>query len=103
MGKALDLMERAFESILNNWSLIYDEAFMMDSIFAEISDTVDPFREYLTYMSEEKGGYRVDGNQDDKVNQWMRYVQLYFIPPMQILCRQMISVLSLELFVPWLF
>ena len=66
MGKALDLMETAFESILNDGSLIYDEAFMMDSIFAEISNTVDPFREYLTYMSEEKGGYRVNGNQDDK-------------------------------------
>ncbi len=67
MGKALDLMERAFESILNNGSLIYDEAFMMDSIFAEISETVDPFCKYLKYMWVEKGRYRVDGNQDDKV------------------------------------
>ena len=69
MGKALDLMERAFESILNNGSLIYDEAFMMDSIFAKISKTVDPFCEYLNYMWVKKGGYRVDGNQDDKVYQ----------------------------------
>ena len=59
MGKALDLMERAFESILNNGCLIYDQDFMMDSIFAKISKTVDPFREYLNYMWEEKGGYRV--------------------------------------------
>jgi hypothetical protein len=69
MGKALDLMERAFKSILNNGCLIYDQDFMMDSIFAKISKTVDPFREYLNYMWEEKGGYRVDGNQDDKVLQ----------------------------------
>ena len=50
MGKALDLMETAFESILNDGSLIYDEKFMMNSIFAEITESVDPFREYLQYM-----------------------------------------------------
>eukprot|EP00956_Cyclotella_meneghiniana_P014747 scaffold22205_cov76-Cyclotella_meneghiniana.AAC.14 len=67
MGKALDLMETAFESIINDGSLIYDEDFMMNSIFAEISDTVDPFREYLQYMWVKKSGYTVAGPRDEKV------------------------------------
>ena len=67
MGKALDLMETAFESIINDGSLIYDEDFMMNSIFAEISNTVDPFREYLQYMWVKKSGYTVAGPRDEKV------------------------------------
>lgn len=67
MGKALDLMETAFESILNDGSLIYNEEFMMDSIFSEITESVDPFREYLQYMWVEKSGYTVAGPRDEKV------------------------------------
>lgn len=68
MGKALDLMETAFESILNDGSLIYDEEFMMNSIFAEITESsVDPFRENLQYMWVEKSGYTVAGPRDEKV------------------------------------
>ena len=40
---------------------------MMNSIFAEISEIADPFREYLEYMWVEKSGYTVDRNQDSKV------------------------------------
>ena len=53
MGKVLDLMEISFESIVDDPKLILDEEFMM-GIFSEISDKVDPFQEYLTYMFEEK-------------------------------------------------
>ena len=67
MGKALDLMETAFESVLNDGSLIYDEEFMMNSIFAEISAEVDPFREYLQYVWVEKSGYTVAGPRDETV------------------------------------
>ena len=53
MGKALDLMETSFESIVDDPKLILDEEFMM-GIFSDISDKVDPFQEYLLYMFEEK-------------------------------------------------
>jgi hypothetical protein len=36
MGKALDAMETAFESVLDNGELILDEDFMMNDLFLEL-------------------------------------------------------------------
>ena len=54
MGKALDAMEYSFEMILNNGELSLDEQFMMNHLFMDLSDTIDPFREYLEFMFEDK-------------------------------------------------
>ena len=50
MGKALDAMEKAFEQILDNGELIFDEDFMMNQMFVELSETIDPFKRYLEFM-----------------------------------------------------
>ena len=50
MGKALDAMEMAFDSILDNGELILDEDFMMNKLFFDLSHTIDPFKEYLDYV-----------------------------------------------------
>lgn len=42
MGMALDAMEAAFQEIVDNGELLFDEDFMMN-IFSEISNVVDPF------------------------------------------------------------
>jgi hypothetical protein len=54
MGKALDAMEHAFEMILDNGELCLDEEFMMNRLFMDLSDTIDPFRAYLEFMFEDK-------------------------------------------------
>jgi hypothetical protein len=68
MGLALDLMETSFESIIDEPELILDEDFMM-GIFNCISESVDPFQAYLSYMFEEKLSPNVSGSTDleDKV------------------------------------
>jgi hypothetical protein len=43
MGKALVAMEKVFEQILENGELIFDEDFMMNQMFIELSETIDPF------------------------------------------------------------
>ena len=67
MGFALDAMETAFESILDNGELILDEDFMMNQIFADISSRVDPFREYMEYMWMERTSHVVSKKSEDKV------------------------------------
>jgi hypothetical protein len=54
MGKVLSCMERAFESIVDDLSLILDEEFMLEHMFKDISDQVDPFAEYIEHMYEQK-------------------------------------------------
>jgi hypothetical protein len=68
MGLALDLMETAFESIIDAPELILDEDFMM-GIFSKISEKVDPFQAYLSYMFEEKLSPNISRSTsiDDKV------------------------------------
>ena len=53
MGKVLGTLEKTFEEIVDEPSLFLDEDFMME-IFAEISEKVDPFQEYILYMFEQK-------------------------------------------------
>jgi hypothetical protein len=53
MGKALDAMEEAFEAIIDNGELILDEDFMMN-IFSELTEKIDPFKDYMEYMFEDK-------------------------------------------------
>jgi hypothetical protein len=65
MGKALDIMESAFESIIDDPSKFLDEDFMM-GLFTEITTKVDPFKAYLEYMFEEKlGNIVVNSTSDD--------------------------------------
>ena len=46
MGKALDSMESAFENIMSNGELIYDEDFMMNTMFSEIMETASKHHHY---------------------------------------------------------
>jgi hypothetical protein len=69
MGKALDLMERAFESIIDNRELMLNEDFMMNKLFSDIAKTaVNPFKTYLEYMFEENLGN--NGLSGNKVLPW---------------------------------
>jgi hypothetical protein len=43
-------MERAFEAILDDPSLFLDEDFMLNTMFKDISDKVDPFAENISHM-----------------------------------------------------
>jgi hypothetical protein len=70
MGKALDAMEKAFEQILDNGELIFDEDFMMNQMFVELSETIDPFKRYLEFMFEEKLSRAIGGKDEDKVLPW---------------------------------
>ena len=66
MGKVLTCMETAFEAILDDPSLFLDEDFMLNTMFKEISDQVDPFAEYISHMYEQKVTLTVTGaNNDD--------------------------------------
>ena len=65
MGKALDILEDAFEAIIEDPSKFFDEDFMM-GLFSEISDKVDPFKAYLEYMFEEKLGNIVVNSKDEE-------------------------------------
>jgi hypothetical protein len=68
MGLALDLMETAFESMIDAPELILDEDFMM-GIFFKISEKVDPFQAYLSDMFKEKLSPNISRSTsiDDKV------------------------------------
>ena len=66
MGKLLTCMETAFEAILDDPSQFLDEDFMLNTMFKEISDQVDPFAEYISHMYEQKVTLTVTGaNNDD--------------------------------------
>ena len=84
---ALDAMEKAFESILDNGNLILDEVFMMNQIFAVISERVDPFREYIKYMWMEKSGHAVSKKSEN--NKVLPFDLHYSTPHGQILLKQM--------------
>jgi hypothetical protein len=59
-------METAFEAILEDPTLFLDEDFMLNQMFKDISDTVDPFAEYISHMYEQKVTLTVSGvNNDD--------------------------------------
>jgi hypothetical protein len=66
-GTALDLMETMFNAVLDNGELVFDEDFMMTQMFSSISKQVDPFREYLQYMFEEKWGQAINRSENEKV------------------------------------
>ena len=53
MGKMLDILEKAFDSVIDDSSLIMDESFMM-GIFDELKIELPPFQEYI-YFIYEKG------------------------------------------------
>ena len=67
MGLVLTCMESAFEQILDEPELFFDEEFMMENLFKTIVDKVDPLREYLTHMFEEKSAFDVDGHATNDV------------------------------------
>ena len=45
-----------------------DEDFMMNKLLLDLSETIDPFKEYLEYMFEEK--MSIVGSSGDKVLPW---------------------------------
>ena len=53
MGRVIDLLEKAMESIENNGQLILDETFMMN-IFNELVIELPPLSNYLTYLYNKK-------------------------------------------------
>ena len=68
LGKMLDLFDDAFEKIMDDGSLFLDEDFMM-KILEDLEIKIDPFKEYVAFMFEEKKGNLVGGctNEEDKV------------------------------------
>ena len=60
-------MEKAFEQILVNGELIFDEDFMMNQMFVELSETIDPFKRYLEFMFEEKLSRAIGASQFPKI------------------------------------
>ena len=78
MGKVLSCMERAFESIGDDPSLILDEEFMLEHMFKDISDQVDPFAIYIEHMYEQKVALSVTGaNNDDLFYDNLRFNLFY--------------------------
>ena len=67
MGKLLTCMETAFEATLDDPSLFLDEDFMLNTMFKEISDQVDPFAEYISHMYEQKVTLTVTGANNDNL------------------------------------
>ena len=70
MGRALDLLEDAFEKIRDNGELLLDEEFMMN-IFNDLSEQIKPFNDYLEYIFNEKKGAAVGRRKkpDDGLNE----------------------------------
>lgn len=60
MGRVADLLEDAMEVVASNGEQILEEDFIMN-IFSDIANDIPPFREYLTYMYEEKASHNVGG------------------------------------------
>ena len=67
MGKALDAMEHAFETILDNGELCLDEEFMMERMFEPITSKIPPLREYLEHIFEIKSAMNVNNQHVDAV------------------------------------
>jgi hypothetical protein len=95
MGNTFRLMERAFESIIDNGELMLDEDFMMNELFSDIAETVDdPFKTYLEYMFEEKLSNA--GLSGDKVLHWdLLQAAVFFLPRADIVTSQSTSKSSL--------
>ena len=53
MPKAVDLMDKDFAKITKDRNLMLDDDFMMN-IFDPLAKKINPFKEYLTYMFEER-------------------------------------------------
>mmetsp|Transcript_16339 Transcript_16339/g.35368 ORF Transcript_16339/g.35368 Transcript_16339/m.35368 type:complete len:195 (-) Transcript_16339:349-933(-) len=68
LGKMLDLFDDAFKEIMEDGSLFLDEDFMM-KILDDLEIKIDPFKDYVEYMFEEKKGNLVGGctPKEDKV------------------------------------
>ena len=64
MGRVLDILEAAFEAIIEEPSKFLDEDYMM-GLFSEIYEKVDPFDAYLAYMFEQKIGNVVENTKSD--------------------------------------
>ena len=89
-------MERAFVGILENGELILDEDYTM-KIFDYISGSMDPFRNYLEYMFEEKLSMNIPNSKDfdskelpyDKLQHALFYPSRADIVQMHDLCCQL--------------
>ena len=53
MPKAVDLMDKAFYEINKDGILMLDDDFMMN-IFEPLAKKIKPFKDYLTYIFEER-------------------------------------------------
>ena len=53
MPKDVDLMDKAFAEITKDGNLKLDDDFMMNT-FEPLAKKINPFKEYLTYMFEER-------------------------------------------------
>jgi hypothetical protein len=67
MCKVLTCMERAFGAILDDPSLFLDEDFMLNTMFKDILDKVDPFAENISHMYEQRVTLTVSGVNNDNL------------------------------------
>ena len=65
MGRVVDLLECAMESIEQNQSLVLDQNFMMN-IFKDLKEELPPLSDYLKFLYKEKKS-SLFGNQKSKV------------------------------------
>ena len=67
MPKAVDLMDKASDEITKDRNLMLDDKFIMKS-FEPLAKKINPFKEYLTYMFEERQSCTVGPkSEEDKV------------------------------------
>ena len=74
MARVADMLETAMEVVANDGSKMLDEDFIMN-IFQDIVDQVDPFKEYLDFIFEEKQSYPVGSRSKD--NALLSFDQLH--------------------------
>ena len=80
MPITLDLMDKAFSKILEDGVKILDEEFM-GKIFKPLQDKIPPFKDYMTFMFEERiSRALVSTSNEEKVKPWKMLKTALFAP-----------------------
>jgi hypothetical protein len=64
MARVADMLEKAMEVVVSDGSKFLDEDFIMN-IFQDITKQVDPFKDYLAFIFEEKQSYPVGSRSEE--------------------------------------
>ena len=80
MASVIDIMDAAFLQVLDDGEKMLDETFMM-GIFDSLKEQIPPFRDYLTYIFEEKQGSLIGPHQlEDRILPWDQLRAELFYP-----------------------